>query len=295
MAAVLGLRSAAVGALADRVTTPDEPVWIANINAADQIALSGSIAALERAKAASRLAGARRWEPLDVTIASHCPLQKPTAERMAAHLAGLPRRPQRVAYLTNTGGRRVRADSAAVLDDLAQAVARPVQWYDAMRLMPELGATCAIQMPSRCHPGMPWRHCWPARHPPCTPLPWRTTGSNAPSLRARRFRCTDACPGAIEVTNQTAAERLASKTTGTLLLSSNARLINMVRSGVLDISQASITPSGSMTPTRRLPAGRTERVIRPHGDHTEQEMNPANAFRRHPALRMVSAAGAGLG
>jgi malonate decarboxylase epsilon subunit len=147
MAAVLGLRSAAVGALADQVTTPDEPVWIANINAADQIVLSGSIAALERTQAASRQAGARRWEALDVTIASHCPLQKPTAERMAAHLAGVPRRPQRVAYLTNTGGRRVRADSAAVLDDLAQAVARPVQWYDAMRLMPELGATCAIQMP----------------------------------------------------------------------------------------------------------------------------------------------------
>jgi hypothetical protein len=80
-----------------------------------------------------------------------------------------------------------------------------------------------------------------------------------------------------------------------LLLSANARLINMVRSGVLDISQASITPSGSMTPTRQLPAGRTERAIRPHGDHTEQEINPANAFRRHPALRMVSAAGAGLG
>jgi malonate decarboxylase epsilon subunit len=92
------------------------------------------------------LAGARRWEPLDVTVASHCPLQTPTAERMAAHLAGLPRRPQRVAYLTNTGGRRVRADSA-VLDDLAHAVARPVQWYDAMRLMRELGATCAVQMP----------------------------------------------------------------------------------------------------------------------------------------------------
>jgi len=104
MAAVLGLRSAAVSALADRVTTPDEPVWIANINAADQIVLSGSIAALERSKAASRQAGARRWEALEVTIASHCPLQKPTAERMAAHLAGLPRRPQRVAYLTNTGG-----------------------------------------------------------------------------------------------------------------------------------------------------------------------------------------------
>jgi hypothetical protein len=52
-----------------------------------------------------------------------------------------------VAYLTNTGGRRVRAESAAVLDDLAQAVARPVQWYDAMRLMSELGAKRAVQMP----------------------------------------------------------------------------------------------------------------------------------------------------
>ena len=41
--------------------------------------------------------------PLDVTITSHCPLQKPTAERMAAYLARVPRRAQRVAYLTNTG------------------------------------------------------------------------------------------------------------------------------------------------------------------------------------------------
>src|SRR4029077_2116060 len=56
-------------------------------------------------------------------------------------------------------------------------------------------------------------------HPPCTPLRRRTTGSSAPSLRARRFSCTDACPGAVEVTNQPAAERLASKTTGTFLVS----------------------------------------------------------------------------
>ena len=147
MAAVIGLRAPAVRALADRVGTPDDPVWVANINSADQIVLSGTIAGLERAKDASRRGGARRWDTLDVTIASHCPLQKPTAARMAARLARVPRRTQRVAYLTNTGGRRVRADSAAVLDDLAQAVARPVQWYDSVRLMGELGATCAIQMP----------------------------------------------------------------------------------------------------------------------------------------------------
>jgi hypothetical protein len=68
----------------------------------------------------------------------------------------------------------------------------------------------------------------------------------------------------------------------------------MVRSGVLDISQASITAFSLDDANEAVPA-RTERAIRPHGDHTEQEMNPASAFRRHPALRMVSAAGAGLG
>jgi hypothetical protein len=73
------------------------------------------------------------------------------------------------------------------------------------------------------------------------------------------------------------------------------RLINMVRSGVLDISQASITAFSLDDANDAVTRARTERAIRPHGDHTEQEMNPANAFRRHPALRMVSAAGAGLG
>ena len=121
-----------------------------------------------------------------MTIASHCPLQKPTAERMAAYLARVPRRAQRVAYLTNIGGRRVRAESAAVLDDLAQAVAWPVQWYDAMRLMSELARSALC----RCHPGMPWRHCRPAPHPPCRPCGLRTTGSSALPLRARRSSCT---------------------------------------------------------------------------------------------------------
>jgi malonate decarboxylase epsilon subunit len=65
---------------------------------------------------------------------------------MAAHLATLPHREPTVRYLTNTRG-RVVASAEAVLDDLAQAVAHPVQWYDATRLMGELGVTCAIETP----------------------------------------------------------------------------------------------------------------------------------------------------
>jgi len=79
-----------------------------------------------------------------VAVASHCPLQAGTAARLAAHLAGLPRRNPTARYLTNTRG-RAAITGEAVLDDLASAVAQPVQWYDATRLMAELGATCAIE------------------------------------------------------------------------------------------------------------------------------------------------------
>jgi malonate decarboxylase epsilon subunit len=144
MAAVTGLPIRTAGQLAEQTTTDDDPVWLANVNSATQTVLSGTVAGLQRAGDAARTAGAADYERLDVAVASHCPLQADTARRLAAHLAGLPRHPPTARYLSNTRGRAV--DTAeAILDDLAQAVAQPVQWYDGIRLMAELGATFAIE------------------------------------------------------------------------------------------------------------------------------------------------------
>jgi malonate decarboxylase epsilon subunit len=147
MAGILGLRRLDAGRLVTRVATDSEPLWLALVNSADQVVVSGSATALARCTQAARHAGARRVQRLDVAVASHCPLQAPTAQRVAEHLSRIPRRAQTTAYLTNTGGRRIRNDAAAVLDDLARSVAQPVQWFDAMRLMSELGVTHALQMP----------------------------------------------------------------------------------------------------------------------------------------------------
>ncbi|WP_371658164.1 ACP S-malonyltransferase [Streptomyces sp. NBC_00280] len=147
MGAVLGLGVRDVRTLTQQVSTTDDGLWIANINAPDQIVLSGTAVALQRAESAARGLGARRWQRLDVAVASHCPLQEPVAARLAGYLAGVPRRPQQVPYLSNLRGRRIRGNAEAVLDDLARSVAHPVQWYDAMRVIGELGATHAIQMP----------------------------------------------------------------------------------------------------------------------------------------------------
>jgi malonate decarboxylase epsilon subunit len=143
MAAITGLSVRAASRLAELVSTDDDPVWVANVNGETQIVLSGTAAGLDKA---AHAAGAAGCDLLEVSVASHCPLQADTAKQMAAHLAQLPRRSPTARYLTNTRGRAV-ITAEVILDDLAQAVAHPVQWYDAMRLLPELGATCAIETP----------------------------------------------------------------------------------------------------------------------------------------------------
>jgi malonyl CoA-acyl carrier protein transacylase len=144
MAAVTGLPTRPACQIAQQVATADDPVWVANINSATQTVFSGTASALRKVADAAKIAGALNYERLDVAVASHCPKQAATARRMAAHLAGLPRREPTVRYLTNTRGRATMS-AETVLDDLAQAVAHTVQWYDATRLMGELGATCAIE------------------------------------------------------------------------------------------------------------------------------------------------------
>lgn len=145
MAAVTGLPTRDVRRLVAQVTTRDDPVWMANINGATQSVVSGSARALRRMSTAAAAAGATDCRQLAVAVASHCPLQEPTAIRLAEHLAQLPRREPTARYLTNTGGRAVRT-ADAILDDLSRAVAQPVRWYDAMRVLPELGATCTVEM-----------------------------------------------------------------------------------------------------------------------------------------------------
>jgi malonate decarboxylase epsilon subunit len=146
MAALTGLRLRAVRDLVNSEAA-DDKLWIANINAVDQVVLGGTVAALDNARQAARRAGARRFEMLDVAVASHGPLQHDTARVVAQRLSMTPHRGQRAAYMTNVGARRIRDDPVAVLDDLATAVAHPVRWLDIMRLLPELGVVATIEMP----------------------------------------------------------------------------------------------------------------------------------------------------
>jgi malonate decarboxylase epsilon subunit len=183
MAAVTGLPTRSACQIAQQVATADDPVWVANINSATQTVFSGKASALRKVADAAKIAGALNYERLDVAVASHCPKQAATAQRMAAHLAGLPRREPTVRYLTNTRG-RATTSAQTVLDDLAQAVARTVQWYDATRLMGELGATCAIET----EPGHVLTRLLASAAPAVAAISLQDSGLAATARRANRLQ-----------------------------------------------------------------------------------------------------------
>ncbi|WP_327001101.1 acyltransferase domain-containing protein [Dactylosporangium sp. NBC_01737] len=147
MAAVRGLGRPGVQRLVDELSTCDDPLWIANVNAADQIVVAGTRAGLDALRRRAPAAGARDLIDLAVDVASHGPLQAGTARAVADALARETHGEQRRAYFTNTTGRRLAHATDAVLDDLAQAVQHPVRWHDIVRLMPELGITTTVQVP----------------------------------------------------------------------------------------------------------------------------------------------------
>lgn len=146
MAAVTGVSRRAVSKVVASVGRGDQ-LWVANVNAADQIVLGGTLTALDRARDAARSAGARRFELLDMPVASHGPVQRDTEVALRQRLAAIPRREQRLDYLANSTARRIRDGSDDVLDDLARSVACTVQWFDIARLLPELGVDRVIEMP----------------------------------------------------------------------------------------------------------------------------------------------------
>lgn len=85
MAAILGLEDEQVKAICAEAAQ-GEIVEAVNFNSPGQVVIAGNTAAVERAMAATKEAGAKRALPLPVSVPSHCSLMKPAAEKLAEAL-----------------------------------------------------------------------------------------------------------------------------------------------------------------------------------------------------------------
>jgi malonate decarboxylase epsilon subunit len=147
MLAIDGLGAAAARRLIRSVSSAHAPhLYLANVNASDQVVLAGAQDCLAAAEQAAADQGARRATRLPVSVPSHCSPLAPVTDALRRELAGAADAPLAVDIIANTTGRTLRT-TRAVLDDLAASVSQTVRWGDGIAAAVERGVDTMVQMP----------------------------------------------------------------------------------------------------------------------------------------------------
>jgi malonate decarboxylase epsilon subunit len=146
MAAIVGLGERRVSALLECVNEPHERVYLANLNAPTQFAIAGNEAGLDAVIAQAHAAGARKAERLAVSVPSHSRLLSHVADELERAIAGVTVENSRIPYMSNRRARAIR-EREEIRADLARNVMYPVRWYDATRVLYELGVRLFVEMP----------------------------------------------------------------------------------------------------------------------------------------------------
>src|SRR3954464_14268700 len=144
MAAILGMAPEAVAAVCNEAAQ-GEVCQAANINSPEQIVISGSKGAVERAAELAKARGAKRAVMLQVSAPFHCALMHPAEERLAVDLEKLTFHDPRVPVVTNIDG-VAKDSSAASRDALIRQVTGAVQWVSCMQTIVAAGVETFVEV-----------------------------------------------------------------------------------------------------------------------------------------------------
>ncbi len=147
MAALIGLDLEKTRALCEQASQPGEPVEPANMNGAGQIVISGHVAAVDRAIANSKAAGAKLAKKLPVSAPFHCSLMQPAADRLEVAMVGIAIEPPVVPVVANVTAEPTQ-DPAQIRRLLVQQVTAPVRWEESVQTIAKLGVTTAYELGS---------------------------------------------------------------------------------------------------------------------------------------------------
>lgn len=147
MAAILGLDGARVIALCEQAAQ-GEVVEAVNFNEPSQTVIAGHKAAVERASAAAKAAGAKRALPLPVSAPFHSSLMAPAADALAERLKRETFHAPQSALINNVDV-AIETDPAQICDALVRQARMPVRWVEIVQRMEADGVTHVVE----CGPG----------------------------------------------------------------------------------------------------------------------------------------------
>ena len=146
-AATLGGMAAMIGGLENdvRQLAADEDVDIANVNAPDQIVISGQLAKVEAAVGVAKEYGIRRAMMLNVAGAYHSRLMESAYEKLGAVLQDVPIESPRFPVISNVTGMEVTTP-AEIRRALQDQVTGTVRWFDCVKRLIDLGCNYFIEL-----------------------------------------------------------------------------------------------------------------------------------------------------
>ena len=146
-AATQGGMAAMIGGLENDVRrlAADEDVDIANINAPNQIVISGELANVETAVGVAKEYGLGRATMLNVAGAYHSRLMDSACMKLDKVLADVPMQSPRFPVISNVTGEEVKT-SREIRETLRDQVTGTVRWADCMQRLINLGCDFFIEL-----------------------------------------------------------------------------------------------------------------------------------------------------
>ena len=122
-----------------------EVVSAVNFNSPGQVVIAGAKAAVERAAALCKEAGAKRALPLAVSVPSHCALMKPAADQLSVSLESITLKAPVVAVLNNVDV-KAETDAVAIRNALVRQLYSPVRWTETVEKMAQNGVEVLVEV-----------------------------------------------------------------------------------------------------------------------------------------------------
>ena len=143
MAAILGLDDDLVRAACAQAAQ-GEVVQAVNFNSPGQVVIAGHKAAVERACAAAKSAGAKRAVPLAVSVPSHSALMQPAAEAFATTLNSTDFRAPQIPVIHNADVAS-HSSADAIRDALIRQIYNPVRWVETIQYLAAQGVSRVLE------------------------------------------------------------------------------------------------------------------------------------------------------
>lgn len=143
MTALLGTDRSTVEAWIKQVAATTPQVYVANINAHNQIVISGSHEAMSQVAGLAKQQGVVA-KKLDVAVPSHCELLSQQALQLAISMEGVTLKQPKIGYLSGTTARILRKPEQ-IADDLAFNMSRTVDWESTLQAAWERGVRLQVE------------------------------------------------------------------------------------------------------------------------------------------------------